>query len=71
MELGWLTVPQANCFETPLLTFEHGEGWDYSCGIDWAGQMVERATGSARLGDYMSEHIWKPLGMASKTFRLR
>jgi CubicO group peptidase (beta-lactamase class C family) len=33
--------------------------------------MVERATGSARLGDYMSEHIWKLLDMKSTTLRLK
>lgn len=33
--------------------------------------MVERATGHARLGGCTSEHIWKPLGMASTTFRVR
>lgn len=32
--------------------------------------MVERVTGSAHLGDYMAENVWKPLGMASTTFRL-
>jgi CubicO group peptidase (beta-lactamase class C family) len=32
--------------------------------------MVERVTGSAHLGDYMAENIWKPLGMTSTTFRL-
>jgi CubicO group peptidase (beta-lactamase class C family) len=31
--------------------------------------MVERVTGSARLGDYMTENIWKPLSMTSTTFR--
>jgi methyl acetate hydrolase len=27
---------------TPLL-FEPGEGWGYGVGLEWAGQMVERA----------------------------
>lgn len=42
----------------------------YSCGIDWAGQMVERTNGNIRLGDYMKKHIWGPLGMNLTTFRL-
>ena len=32
--------------------------------------MVERTNNNMRLGEYMSEHIWKPLGMSSTTFRL-
>ena len=53
----------------PLL-FEPGEGWAYSCGIDWAGQMVERVNQGTRLGDYMRKHIWDPLGMSSTGFRI-
>ena len=53
----------------PLL-FERGEGWEYSCGIDWAGQVVERLNGGARLGDYMQTHIWASLGMKMTTFRI-
>lgn len=53
----------------PLL-FEPGEGWSYSCAIDWAGKMVERVNGNVRLGDYMKTHIWEPLGMTSTGFRL-
>ena len=33
--------------------------------------MIERANGGIRLGDYMREHIWNPLGMSSTTFRPR
>jgi len=52
----------------PLL-YEPGDGWAYSCAIDWAGQMVERVNGGMRLGDYMKKHIWDPLGMTSTGFR--
>ncbi len=52
----------------PLL-FEPGDGWAYGCSIDWAGKMVERVTG-VRLGEYMKEHIYEPLGMTSTGFRL-
>jgi CubicO group peptidase (beta-lactamase class C family) len=34
-----------------------------------AGCIVEDATG-ARLGEYLSEHAWQPLGMSDTTFRL-
>ncbi|EXJ76831.1 beta-lactamase [Capronia epimyces CBS 606.96] len=54
---------------TPLL-FEPGEGWEYSCSIDWAGKIVERVNGGIRLGEYMKKHIWSPLGMSSTGFRL-
>lgn len=32
--------------------------------------MVERVNGNQKLGDYMQEHIWGPLGMDSTTFRI-
>jgi CubicO group peptidase (beta-lactamase class C family) len=54
---------------TPLL-FEPGEAWAYGVGVDWAGQMVERVNGNQKLGDYMQEHVWGPLGMKSTTFRI-
>lgn len=43
--------------------------WDYSPGIDWAGRMVEEASGQ-RLGDFMRDNLFKPLGMEHTTFRL-
>ncbi len=46
---------------TPLL-FDPGEQWQYSISIDWAGLMVEKASGK-RLDRYMSENIFTPLGM--------
>ncbi|RFU25797.1 hypothetical protein B7463_g10540, partial [Scytalidium lignicola] len=56
------------CF-LPLI-FEPATSWSYGVGIDWAGQMVERVNNNQSLGSYMEEHIWKPLGMKSTTFRL-
>ena len=50
------------------LTYEPGTSWEYSCGFDWAGKIVERTTNSARLGDYMKKHIFEPLGMTDTTF---
>jgi len=46
-----------------------GTGWEYSPGMDWAGVVVERLS-SQRLEEYMSENIFKPLGMNSTTFRI-
>jgi CubicO group peptidase (beta-lactamase class C family) len=54
-------------FTTPLL-FEPGEGWVYGGGLDWAGIMAVRLNGSKTLGNYVEEHIFKPLGMTSTTF---
>lgn len=50
----------------PLL-FEPGRSWHYGSGIDWAGLLVERLTGS-NLEDYMREHIWNPLEIKDMTF---
>ena len=43
--------------------------WDYSPGIDWAGRMVEEASGQ-RLDDFMRANLFAPLGMSSVGFRL-
>jgi methyl acetate hydrolase len=54
---------------TPLL-FDPGERWEYGINIDFAGKMVEAASGKG-LGAYMREHIFEPLGMSDTAFRLR
>ncbi|MEZ5597190.1 MAG: serine hydrolase domain-containing protein [Pseudomonadales bacterium] len=51
---------------TPLL-FDPGERWNYGIGIDWAGLMIESASGQ-RLGKYLEDNILGPLGMRSTTF---
>lgn len=51
------------------LSFEPGQGWQYSLRLDWAGKMIERVTNNVHLGDYLAKNIWKPLGMNSTTFR--
>ena len=53
---------------TPLL-FDPGEQWQYSISIDWAGLMVEKASGK-RLDRYMTENIFTPLGMADTGFAI-
>ena len=53
---------------TPML-FDPGERWEYSIAIDWAGLMVEAASGR-RLDRYMREEIFEPLGMADTGFRI-
>jgi len=55
-----LTVPLAS---------DPGTRWEYGIGIDWAGKMVEAASGQ-RLGDYFKQHIFGPLGMDSTAYRI-
>jgi CubicO group peptidase (beta-lactamase class C family) len=53
---------------TPLL-FDPGEHWQYSISIDWAGLMVEAASGK-RLDRYMTENIFTPLEMSDTGFAI-
>src|SRR6516162_6930758 len=54
---------------TPLL-FDPGDRWFYGINIDWAGKMVEAVSGK-RLGLYLQENVFAPLGMASTAFKIR
>ncbi|KAG5930331.1 hypothetical protein E4U42_002072, partial [Claviceps africana] len=53
-------------FDQPLV-LEPGRGWEYGCGVDWAGRLVEQISG-LDLEEYMRRHIWRPLGCSSFTF---
>ncbi|CAO2649644.1 Nn.00g070290.m01.CDS01 [Neocucurbitaria sp. VM-36] len=53
-------------FNTPLM-FEPGEGWCYGPGIDYAGLLIERVTGTS-LEEYMKKKLWGPLGIRDITF---
>ena len=55
-------------YETPLL-FDPGERWLYGTSLDWAGQVVEAATGE-RLDSYLQREVFDPLGMADTNFSL-
>ena len=57
---------QHRYFAFPML-FDPGTRWNYGVGIDWAGRIVEAATG-ARLGDWIAEHLTGPLGMVDTRF---
>lgn len=39
----------------------------YQVGVDWAGILLERATG-LKLGDYMQKNIFEPLGITEISF---
>lgn len=45
----------------PLVN-QPGETWEYGINIDWAGIVLERATGQG-LNDWMQEKIMQPLGI--------
>lgn len=51
------------------LAFDPGERWEYGIGIDWAGKMIEAASGM-RLGAYLKQNLFEPLGMHSTAFRI-
>ena len=50
------------------LMFDPGESWEYSVATDWAGLAVEAVSGQ-RLGDYLTENLFGPLGMHATAFR--
>lgn len=51
----------------PLL-FDPGTDWAYGVATDWAGLLVEAASGET-LGDWLAEHVFAPLGMTATAFR--
>lgn len=51
---------------TPL-AFDPGARWEYGTGIDWAGLVLEAATGQL-LGDYFAERLFAPLGMTDTAY---
>lgn len=53
---------------TPLM-FDPGTRWEYGINIDWAGLMIEAASGM-KLGAYLRDNILDPLGMGSTGFRV-
>jgi methyl acetate hydrolase len=65
---GIITCQNA-ALQTPLL-FDPGERWEYGINIDWVGKMVE-AVSEKRLGAYLQEHVFEPLGMTDTVFELR
>ncbi|MDA1073132.1 MAG: serine hydrolase [Proteobacteria bacterium] len=52
--------------QLPLM-FEPGERWHYSVAVDVTGLVVQRLSGQ-RFDEYLSEHIFQPLGMVDTFF---
>ncbi|KAL9108752.1 MAG: hypothetical protein Q9227_006548 [Pyrenula ochraceoflavens] len=59
-------LPVEELYSYPL-AFQPGAGWMYGTGVDWAGRIVERATGKT-LGERMHERIFGPLGITDAQF---
>lgn len=53
----------------PLL-FDPGERWEYGISIDWAGLLVQEASG-LRLSEYLAKHVLGPLEMTDTAIRMR
>ena len=51
------------------LHFDPGERWQYGINMDWVGKIVEAVSGK-RLGAYLSENVFGPLGMTDTAFRI-
>ena len=50
----------------PLVN-DPGTVWEYGVNTDWLGLVVEKVSGE-RLGSYLRQHVWGPLGMSDSTF---
>ena len=61
-----IATAKRESLDTPML-FEPGSKWEYGVNLDWAGLVIEAATGR-RLGEVMTERLLAPLGMNATTF---
>lgn len=53
---------------TPMVA-EPGEKFEYGISMDWAGKMIEAVSGQ-KLGVFMRDNIFEPLGMSSTAFKI-
>lgn len=51
------------------LMFDPGARWEYGVNIDFVGKVVEAASGQ-RLGAYLHDNLFAPLGMRDTAFRI-
>ncbi len=64
--------PIISCMNATLqlpLHFDPGDRWHCGINMDWAGKMVEAASGK-KLGVYLSDNVFSPLGMNDTAFRI-
>ena len=55
--------------QMPLL-FDPGERFEYGINTDWAGLLVQQASGM-KLGEYLAKHVLDPLGMKDTAIVIR
>ncbi|KAF2764587.1 beta-lactamase/transpeptidase-like protein [Teratosphaeria nubilosa] len=55
---------ERDILKMPLVN-QPGETWEYGIGIDWAGILLERATG-VKLNDWVLQNIMKPLDLNNR-----
>ena len=65
--MGLPPIVALSTLNMPLM-FDPGERWEYGISIDWIGLAIEAVT-ERRLGDYLTEHVFAPLGMNATAFR--
>ena len=63
-----VTSCQNAALKTPIMT-EPGTRWEYGTNIDFVGKAVEAVSGK-KLGDYLRENMFKPLGMNDTGFKI-
>lgn len=64
--------PTSTCENAALglpLLFDPGERWNYGINIELAGKVIEALSGQ-KLGVYLKENLFDPLGMDSTGFRI-
>ena len=63
-----ITTCQNAALKTPIMT-DPGTRWEYGSNIDFVGKAVEAVSGK-RLGDYLRDNMFVPLGMGDTGFRI-
>ena len=63
-----ITTCKNDALKTPLMS-DPGTRWEYGINIDFVGKAVEAVTGK-RLGAYLHDHLFVPLGMNDTGFKI-
>lgn len=63
-----ITSCQNAALKTPIMT-DPGTRWEYGTNIDFIGKAIEAISGK-RLGEYLRENMFKPLGMDDTAFKI-
>ena len=63
-----ITTCKNDALKTPLMS-DPGTRWEYGINIDFVGKAIEAVTGK-RLGAYLRDHLFTPLGMSDTGFKI-